>query len=196
MTTPIAVDWLTIQNTIYTWLANTTGIDVSEEDQRAPQPSYPYVTINFLPGIAPRAVRDERRQKADGSVAIVGQRDFVASIQIHVNSNDPQIHARTRLDSAVASLETPGVDQLFESVGLAVREKGQPQDFDLVVGSEWISRSQVDIRFGVASVLENIPETTPGYFDKVEVSSRIDGFKTPGDPAPLDLDQVIFDPNA
>jgi hypothetical protein len=67
---------------------------------------------------------------------------------------------------------------------------------DLVVGAQWIKRAQVDLRFGTMSNVDvsNWPAIADiGYFDKVEVSSDLQGLR-PG--SGLNLDEEILDPNA
>ncbi len=198
---PPVVDWRAIEDAIREWFETSSGLQTIWEDQRAPQPSYPYASLNRLPGSSAMPVKSEQIQKADGSIALRRQLDFTVSCQIHVGppgATTPECHARSLIDTAVAHLDTPGQSEKFEDVGLGLRGPlGEPEDLDLEIGGEWISRSRVDIRFGVASVLQNVPATQPGWFDKVELSSRISGLKTPGigdGPAPLDLDEEILDP--
>jgi hypothetical protein len=67
---------------------------------------------------------------------------------------------------------------------------------DVVIGTEWIKRAQVDLRFGTMSFI-NISDwpnlADPGWFDKVEVSSDLSPLVGGGG---LNLDEEILDPNA
>lgn len=202
MTTPVPIDWRALEDAILAWLGESTGVQWIWRNQSAPQPVYPYGSVGRLGGTAPIAVRDEVRSQLDGNGAptgelkIVGQRDFVASCQLHVGPPDdtsPECHAFALMSAAIADLSTEPRKDAFRDVGLALRERGQPTELDLEIGGQWISRVQVDVRFGVASVLENTPSTAPGYFDKVEVSSTILGTQTPGSHDRVD---EILDPNA
>ena len=197
MSIPSPIDWAAVEDAIHAHFELATGVSWIWADQRAPQPNYPYGSLNILPGTVSLAVLDEVRIQIDGTIKIVGQRDFTVSAQVHVGPPSnmvPASHGRALMYAAVAALDLPGQVDTFRGVNLAVRAKGQPQDFDLEVGGEWISRTQADIRFGVAAVLENIPETDVGFFDKVEVSSTLNGLQSPG--GSLELVDELFDPNA
>ena len=194
----VPIDWRSIRDTLLAWFAEVTGCETIWADQAAPQPSYPYASINILPGQIGFGVLDEERINADGSLTIVGPRDFVLSCQIHVgpgDSDDPSCDARTRADAAIASLAIPQYRQLLSAVNLGLRERGQPEMIDVVIGTQWIKRVQVDIRFGTMSQVDvdawpDLAEV--GWFNKVEVSSDIQGLQSPD----LNLDEEILDPNA
>lgn len=189
-----AIDWRTVEDALYDWFSTSTGLETVWEDQRAPQPTYPYASLNVLPGTSPMGAQSEHITEADGSITMRRQRDFTLSCQVHVGptgANTPECHARTLVDTAIMTLDSPVQAQLFSSAGIGIRGPlGEPQDLDLEISGEWISRTRVDIRFGVASTL-NI---APGYFEKIGISSRLAGLNTDGDPAPLDLDDETFDP--
>lgn len=204
MATPVPIDWGALEDAILFWLESSTGVQWIWRNQAAPQPAYPYGSVGRLGGVAPIAVRDEVRLQLDdadppqptGELKIVGQRDFVASCQLHVGppgDTEPACHAFALMSAAVADLATEPRKDAFREVGLAIRERGQPTELDIEIGGQWISRAQVDVRFGVASVLENTPSTRPGFFDKVEVSSTILGTQTAGS---RDLVDELLDPNA
>ena len=196
------IDWRNLQEVIAAWFRSGTGLQTVWEDQRAPQPSYPYASLNIAPGSSNMPTRSEQIQKADGSIKLKRQTDFTVACSIHVgppSATIPKCHSRSLIDTAIMELDAPEQADKFRAAGLALRGPlGEPQDLDLNVGGQWISRSPVDIRFGVAAVLENVPATQPGWFDRVEISSRYQGLKTPaanpGDPAPLDLDNEIIGP--
>ncbi len=197
MTIPSPIDWETIENALHRHFEDATGIQFVWADQRAPQPEYPYGSLNILPGSTALPVLDGQFIKPDGSIKLVGQRDFTVSAQIHVgppDSTTPRCHGRALMYAAIAALDLPLTCEAFREAGIAIRQKGQPNDLDIEIGGEWISRTQADIRIGVAAVLQDIPATQPGWFDKVEVSSTIKGIKNPG--GSLELDEETFDPNA
>lgn len=198
MTAKRPVDWRTIEDAIRAWLENATDIPWIWGDQSAPQRAYPYGVVRINPGTAPRSVRDSEQWTAAGEVRLVGQIDFTASCQINVGppSNvDPDFHARSAASAAIAELQSPHQKAAFEAAKMAVRARGQPQDLNLEVGGQWIARTVFEVRFGVASILEPTPaeSTELGYFDKVQVSSTIEGTQVAGS---HDLTDELLDPNA
>ena len=195
----VPIDWTLIRSTLRQWVADVSGCEVIWADQAAPQPSYPYASLNILPGTIELGALDEERMQADGSLLITGPRDFVLSSQIHVGGTcaaDPAANARMRADALVSSLQIPQFRTDLRAANLGLRERGQPQMLDLVVGTQWISRAQVDIRFGTTSNVDisNWPDLTDvGWFQKVEITSDIQGLAGSGG---LNWTDKILDPNA
>lgn len=193
------MDWRRIRDTLWQWFRVVSGCETIWADQAAPQPAYPYASLNILPGILATGALDEERIQPDGSLLITGPRDFILSCQIHVGptaSQDPYCDARMRADAVVSSLGLPQFREDLKRANIGLRERGDVQMLDLVVGTQWIKRSQVDIRFGTVSnvLVADIPSLEAlGYFDKVEVSSDLQGLD-PG--SNLNLDDELLDPNA
>ena len=193
------INWRLIRDTLWQWFSEAAGVDTIWEDQAAPQPPYPYASLNILPGATDFGALDETRIQTDGSIWLVGPRDFVLSCQIHVGptaSDDPFCDARIRADSAVACLAVPEFQYALRQANIGLRERGQVQMLDLEIGAEWIKRSQVDLRFGTMSVVKvadwpNLSEI--GWFNKVEASSDIQGLLPTSD---LNWDEEILDPSA
>jgi hypothetical protein len=197
---PIPIEWRTAKDALLRWAKNATGLDVIWGNQSAPQRPWPYVTMLVIPSPVEYGVHDEEQWLDDGDLQYVGQRDFQISMQVDAGppSNvDPDCDALSTVYAAMATLSQPDVIKDLADAGLALRDRGTPQNLDLVVGSEWINRVLVELRFGIVSVLN--PETAPaleatGYFDKVRVSSEITGLKNPD--GSLELDNELMDPNA
>jgi len=191
------VQWRTVEDAIRRWFVAATELSVIWENQRAPQPAYPYGSLAIMPGSFSSPIRSEQTQKTDGSIRLRRQLDFTVACSVHVGAvggTHPECDARGLIDTAMMHLDTPGQSGEFEAASIGVRGPlGATQNLDLLVGGQWISRARADIRFGVAAILENVPATQPGWFDKVQVASNFSGLHTPGDPAPLDFDR-IFDP--
>ena len=201
MTSPAfqPMDWRLIRDTLWQWFSEIAGVETIWEDQAAPQPAYPYASLNILPGTFATGALDEERIQADGSLWLVGPRDFVLSCQVHVGptaSDDPYCDARIRADAAVASLAIPEFRQALKRANLGVRDRGQVQMLDLEIGADWIKRSQVDIRLATMSVVKiadwpNLSD--PGWFSKVEATSDIQGLMPSSG---LNWDEEILDPSA
>lgn len=195
------IDWRIIKDALVRWVTDATGLEVTVwGNQNAPQPAWPYVSLLRLPSPTDLGALDDEQWTEDGELQIVGQREFGLSMQVHVGppeNVDPDCDADTIANAALSALSLPETKQDFAAAGLALRDRGQPQPLDLLVGATWISRVLIELRFGVASVLN--PTTAPaldavGYFDKVSISSTITGLANPG--GPLDLDDELMDPNA
>lgn len=200
MTQPpiVPIDWGLIRDTLWQWFTTTAGCQTIWADQNAPQPAYPYASLNLLPGTLEFGALDEERILDDGSLQLVAPRDFVLSCQIHSGrySDDPSCDALSRATSVIASLGVPQFQAELSAANIGIRERGQPQMLDVLVGTEWIKRAQVDLRFGTMSVVEvrDWPDLSdPGWFDKVEISSDLEPLQGSGD---LNLDEEILDPNA
>jgi len=193
------IDWRLIRNTLYDWVRVVSGCETIWADQGAPQAAYPYASLNVLPGTLDHGALDEERRNADGTLTIVGPRDFVLSCQIHVGpdaSNDPACDARMRADALVASLGIPQFQYDLRRANLGLRQRGQIQMLDLVVGTLWVKRAQLDIRFGTMSTVDvdvwpNLADV--GWFDKVQATSDIQGLAGGGG---LNWTDEILDPNA
>lgn len=201
MTAPlfIPIDWVAIRDTLWDWFSVVTGCETIWSDEEGPQPLYPYASLNILPGPGELGVLDEQRINADGSITLVGRRDFILSCQVHIggeSSRDPAADARIRLDAAIASLAAPQFVDALEAVNIGLRSRGQPQNLDLAIGTEWIKRSQVDIGFGTTSFVDTSvwPDLGKvGWFNKVRVSSDLSPLVGGGG---LNWTDELLDPNA
>lgn len=211
MSRPRPVEWRVIKDALRSWFSDATDLETIWGDQSAPQAAYPYATITNIGG-GPNnlGVRESEEWLPDGTLRYVGQRELVLSCQIHVGgepteTHDPDEDSRNRMDAAISSLVVPEVIEQFRQAGLALRDRTQPQAINVLVGTEWISRQTAEFRFGFVSVVS--AETTPGlalgstpaldavgYFDKVEISSDLEGLQDPN--SGLELDEEILDPNA
>ena len=201
MTAPLfaPIDWPLIRHTLWQWCQTVSGCETIWADQGAPQAAYPYASLNILPGTLGIGALDEQRIQPDGSLAIVGPRDFVLSCQIHVANDaasNPGCDARMRADAINASLAIPQFQADLRAANLGLRERTAPQMLDLVVGTQWIKRAQLDIRFGTMSFVDvdAWPDLADvGWFNKISISSDIQGLAGGGG---LNWTDEILDPNA
>lgn len=195
----VPIDWRLIRDTIWQWFSTVSGCETIWANQDAPQPAYPYASLNILPGTLENGALDEHRMQDDGSIVIVGPRDFVLSCQIHVSpgdEHDPNSGARVRAEAINTSLSIPGFLADLGAANIGLRERGAIQNLDLVVGTEWVERTQQDIRFGTMSQVDTSvwPDLADvGWFNKVVVSSDIQGLAGGGG---LNWTDEVLDPNA
>jgi len=191
------IDWRLIRDTLWQWFVDVSGCETIWADQSAPQPAHPYASLNILPGTIAAGALDEERIQDDGSLLIVGPRDFVLSCQIHVGpdaSDDPYCDSRMRADAVVSSLGIPEFRYRMRAANLGIRDRGPVQMLDLEVGTEWIKRAQVDFRFGTMSnvAITDWPNLSdPGWFSKVEATANLTGA-----PASIQWNDELLDPNA
>lgn len=189
------INWRLISDTLWQWVRDVSGCETIWEGQSAPQAAYPYASINILPGTSSRGALDEERVQPDGSIHLVGPRDFVLSCQVHAGPKPATAcDARTRADALVASLAILQFRYALRRANLGIRDRGQVQMLDLVIGAEWIRRAQVDIRFGTISFVDIAAWPSlddPGWFNKVRATADIDGA-----PAGIQWDDELLDPNA
>lgn len=189
------IDWALIRDTLWQWFSDVSGCETIWADQSAPQPAYPYGSLNILPGVLTNTL-DEERIQSNGDLLLVGERDFVLSCQIHVGpdaSNDPYCDSRMRADAVVSSLAIPQYRQALRAANLGIRERGVVQMLDLEVGTEWIKRAQVDIRFGTMSnvLIADWPDLAAvDWFDKVEATASLTGA-----PASIQWTDKLLDPS-
>lgn len=112
---------------------------------------------------------------------VAGLRDMTISCQVYVSSpdvTDPTKHSRALMTAAQASLGLPSELARFQGVGLAIIEEGDVLNIDELIEDAFVSRANMDVRFGLAS---NLSERT-GFIQATEISSDM------GLPASLELD--------
>jgi len=195
----VPIDWVLIRDTLRDWFDEVSGCETIWSDEGGPQPAYPYATLTIMPGQTDFGTMDEHRIKADGSIAVVGRRDFMLSCQIHIGGEaiaDPAADARIRSDAVIASLDLPPFRDALQAANLGVWGRGQPQNADLVVGTEWIKRSQFDVRFATMSLVDigTWPDLAkPGWFSAVRMTSNLSPLQGGGG---LNWTDELLDPNA
>jgi hypothetical protein len=200
VTRSIPINWRAAKDALIRWANQATGLEVVWGRQNAPQPAYPYLTMRAMPAPTPLGVVDDEQWTEDGKLQIVGQREFGLSLQVHVGppeNVDPDFDADSIGHAVLSGLALPDTKQDFANAGLALRDRGQPEPLEILVGATWIARVLIEFRFGIVSVLN--PTTAPTldavrFFDKVSVSSTITGLANPG--GTLELVDEILDPNA
>lgn len=188
---PSPIAWQTVEDALYDWINGVTGLAAIWAEQDAPQPPYPYASINITAGPTKVAGQDEQRITYDGGqplgqeigIEVAGLRELTLSCQIHVRQLDatPSSHARDLMTRAQSSLGLPSVIAALAVAGLSVIEEGPVQNVSEVVEDTWISRAMMDVRFGLAASVE---ERT-GYIKDVEMDPL---YKKPDGATDVDVD--------
>lgn len=198
MTEP--VDWAVIDDALFDWIIGALGLENDQclwAKQNAPQPRYPYVTLDH-PGFADEpGTLDETRTSTDlGQPAgeeiellTTGPREFTLTVTAHVDdrtggAHDANANAEALLSKAHSSLGKQSVLDALAAAGIALIERMAVLDTSVVVNGEWVSQASMDVRLRVTS---NVTERT-GYIDKVAVSSTFSGAQ-----ASLNLADYLID---
>lgn len=185
----LPIDSETHEDALIDWFMEATGLPcVIWRDQDAPQPEYPYGTLSIISGPTKIGGVDEIRQRVldpqpDGPAApalpielqIVGPREMTVSCQINVgppNDNDPTENSRSLMAAAQAALGLPSFAAKLKTAGLSVIEELPILQTNVQIADLWVSRSQMDVRFGLTScvveksaVIETVKITASAPFN-------------------------------
>ncbi len=178
MTDTIAINWENIQNALYNWVSSKTDIAWIWANQDAPQPSYPYGVLNIISGPVKIGFDELRYLVSDDKLDldVVGNRQFTCSLQVNIGPPDadvlPNYDSRALMSYLQATLGLPSVQDLFRTANFSVINAPVAEQFDQVVADFWISRTQMDL---ICQTTSCITETDTDAFDKVKVSSDIEG---------------------
>ncbi len=108
-------------------------------------------------------------------ITVSGMREITVSCQAYIgrpSSLDPTAHALHFITVAQSSLGLPATIAALSVAGLAIVEEGDATDISEITGAAFASRANMDVRFGLAS---NVEERV-GYIQQVAISSSSTGF--------------------
>lgn len=146
------------------------GVHLIWEDQSAPRPEKPYVSLNFLLP-SQRIGHDELRGEGD-QFFLVGQRRFVLSVNAFGESrqeNEDALDAADLLEPVVQGLYSEETLSQLLAAGIASVDEGQVRDLTALLESRYESRAQVDLTFHrTVSKSETLP-----IIEKVEVNDQL-----------------------
>lgn len=192
-TTPggAGLDWATLEDAIFKWFSDATGIDVLWADQDVPQPPWPFGTLNIIAGPGKPGGDDNVRRSTDlnqvgAEVGLEhnGPRHFTVSCQViqgPPDAHDPDMHARRLASAAQAALELNTTNAAFIAAGLAVIDIGDATSIDTEVGGEWTTRSMFDVTFACTSSIAE----REGYIENMAATGTLDD---QGQPITQDFD--------
>jgi len=158
------IEYDTIKKGFYDWAVAVTGKAVIWENQNAPKPDLPYITL-FMTSIQ-RVGDDYQATSANGSgvIEITGNRDFTLQVQALGEG------AIVALESLSSSLQMPTVlETLRNSCIVFVQNITPIQDISGLWDSQFIPRGMIDFQFRTASETTD----TPGYFDQVSGEGKL-----------------------
>lgn len=178
------IDWSTIEDAIYDWLAGgVEGFDAIVpdaiwEDQNVAQPDYPYATLKVT-AHRKEGGRDEVRtttltgQPAGQEIEILVTGPVQMTVAVTFNADAAAggaasaTRARSLAAKAQASLGLPAVVDHFRGAGLSIVAEEGVTDTSLVINGEWLARATLDVRLRTATQMTQ----RAGYMDKVQLES-------------------------
>lgn len=193
------IPWETVEAAVADWVATVLDIEIQWADQADPQAQRPFAMISIT-GPVPIGLADTKtaQEKVNASgqpideweQKSVGQREITISVQVEVDresSQNPRAHARALATRLQASLTIDSITEPLELAGLAYREVSAVQDFSIVVGAEFVNRSLIEYRAGLASsVVEDI-SVIEEITGEGTVTGRVDGGSFT---VPIDVDST------
>lgn len=178
----MAIDMATAKRGIKAWMAEAVDMQVIWANPSAPQPMRPYASLQMISGPTRISGTDEQITETDlaqvgEEVALIncGLREITISCQIYADKPALGQNAQDLMSLAQAKLGQASVLTKLRTAGVTVVEEGPVQNIDQVESGSFVSRANMDVRFYIASQLEE----RIGYIKTAEVSSTITGIKDP-----------------
>lgn len=161
---PKPIPWKDIEDAIYNFFVSCTGLQVIWEDQSTPRPSYPYGSLRIISGPTSIGMDETRLETVTNppvgtklqKLISCGSREMTCSFKVFgtPSSIDPFSHARAYEAVLRGALELPIFRSILSAVGLAFRGQNPISLPDQQIDNTWISRSVLDVRFGLSSNME------------------------------------------
>lgn len=158
------IPWKDIEDAIYDFFVACTGLRVIWEDQSTPRPSLPYGTLRIISGPTSLGMDETRVETVvappqgvkPAKLVLGGSRELTCSFKIFgsAGSIDPASHARAFVGVLRGALELPVYRDILISAGLAFRGQTPITLPDSQIDQTWVSRSVLDVRFGLSSNME------------------------------------------
>jgi len=195
ISTPI--NWQTVENALYDWVSEVTGINVQWADQADPQASLPYALLSIT-GPTEIGTGDEKRvtELTDSAGQGLdrytqehrGQREILVEIQVNTGPPDnenPLCHSRHLAGRLQASLNIEAFWRPLDEAGLGVISYNPLTDASINVADFYLDRKVLEVRFTLASsVIEDIE-----IISKAEVTGTLEnGFSR--NVGPIDVDST------
>ena len=155
------IDLEVFENAVHKWFANATGLTVIWQTMAAPQPCYPYGSLQITSGPTPAAPQWEQRTYTELSnmageevaTEVVIPCSFVVSCQAYVGQPEarcPHKKALYYLTVAQSSLSLPSVLAEFRSKQISVIRPDTVQNIDELIEDAYVSRASMDVTFGAS----------------------------------------------
>lgn len=162
------LDLTTQRKAIYLWAKTELGMEFIWAEQDTHRPAKPYGSLKIIPGFKKIGATDNITHKADGVFSIAGTREFTLSLNCYGDK------ALERANFVASSIEKPTVIEKFNAAGLTVVSVEQVQDLTKLMDNTYETRSQIDVKFRIAQVVED----NIGIIETVEIENTLDGSTT------------------
>lgn len=154
-------DWTTIENAIYTWVSNASGLFTTWSAQNQPGHDAPYITLR-VGTIRTVGLSDSIELRANPSpspgneIQFVGrgQRRCILTIECFATSPIGATGAAATLSDVLGALSLDPVYELLSTAGIGIANYDDITSIDGVVGSTLLEpRATVEVIFYVGSEL-------------------------------------------
>lgn len=190
------VNWQAIEDALFDWFSDQTGMSVIWGNQDSPRPSsYPYgvMFITNGPQSPANAGTDEQIINIDLNQTYEevefefgNQREMTLQLQILTGPGQSFSYANSPhaiMGRVQTSAYAPSVQEAFNTANISVLRVGDITDLSEVQDETWIGRVSMDLTVGLTSYsTERV-----GYIDVVEAEGTIklnpDDPVTPGNPS-------------
>lgn len=169
------------ENAIHKWFTDATGLTTVWTQQGAPQPEYPFGTLEITSGPSQASPLWDYETDFDETRPPGKEVRFVTcvpctfniSCQVFVGmpeGRDPNKNAMQYLSRAKAALQLPSFRDELAAKNIASLFAGSVQNIGELIEDSWVSRANMDVTFGASLSVEEFM----GYIDKVEISKTND----------------------
>jgi len=145
------IDWLEVENKLHAWAKNISGREAIWENQTAPQPVPPYISLKIT-NVSKDGYDDVRYK--DDKHYLCGLRRITLSVQVYGQNS------LTILTKLKDSLEMQDIESDLKTVGLGTIEATDILDTTVLIDTVWEGRHSMDVMFNLASNVE-IPDSIP-----------------------------------
>lgn len=190
MTRQLAVNWQQIQDAIHAWACSVTEIHWDWANQDTAQNPYPYGVISLVSGLLKTGIDEVRWDPSTDPPRNIhtGPREFTVGFQVNVGepaSNErPDDNAESILSTLQASVGFEATRAiLWKGANVSVIEELPIVPLDLFIGTDHVSRAQLDIRFLSQSCLVESIEP----IETLELTSEYENHPSLGGTDTIDL---------
>lgn len=167
------LNFTTLQDAFFDWIDGLTlspavGSRIVWEDQKAPRPSKPYISLNIADFAQIGRDAMSVTGNASGQVTIVGNRELVLSVQCYGAG-------LSLLEAVRSSLERPSIIEYFFAKKIAFVDPQPVIDVAQLVDDTIEERAAMDLRFRVVQdqLDPEVAPDPPEYIETVDLDREI-----------------------
>jgi hypothetical protein len=191
------INWQTVENAIYDWVTQVTGVNAQWADQADPQTDLPFCLLSISGPIELGTGDEKRVTEKRGSTGLPtdtyeiehrGQREITVEVQVNTGPPDnenPLCYSRALVTRLQSSLNLEEFWRPLDAAGLGVIGYNPPINASLNVADMYIDRRVLEFRFTLAS-------SVIGDIQIIE-KATIDGELTRADGSVMDVGPIDVD---